>query len=103
MPKCLNKNLTSAVGWCAGVCLSNVQLIWRNKVTAEHVSTHQDLVGLGLTDAFDVEKLFFWSVGHCFDGVEACVLQLLDVTGTDATLLIGDPFVFNIKTFPNLC
>lgn len=58
-----------------------------SKTLVDSSGTHQDFVGLGLTDALDVEQLFLGSVGHSFDGVETCVLQLLDVTGTDATLL----------------
>lgn len=49
--------------------------------------SYENLVSFGLTDALDVEQLFLGCVGHCLDGVETCVLQLLDVTGTDSTLL----------------
>lgn len=48
---------------------------------------HQDLVRFGLADAFDVEQLLLGSVCHGLDGVEARVLQLLDVAGADSTLL----------------
>lgn len=51
------------------------------------VVPYQDLVSLGLTDALDVEQLLLGSVGHCFNGVESCILQLFDVTGTDSALL----------------
>lgn len=48
---------------------------------------YQDLVSFGLTDALDVQQLFFRSVRYGLYGVEPCVLQLLQVTRTDATLL----------------
>ena len=49
--------------------------------------SYQDLVSFGLTDALDVEQLLLGCVGHRLDGVETRVLQLLDVTGADSTLL----------------
>lgn len=49
--------------------------------------SYQNLVSFGLTDALDVKQLLFGRVGHCLDGVETCILQLLDVTGTYSTLL----------------
>lgn len=49
--------------------------------------SYQDFVSFGLTDTLDVEQLLLGCVGHCLNGVEPCFLQLLDVTGTDSTLL----------------
>lgn len=51
------------------------------------LAPHQDLVGLGFADALDVEQLLLGGVGHGLDGVEAGVLQLLDVAAADSTLL----------------
>ena len=51
------------------------------------IFTHKDFVSLGFADALNVEQLFFGGISNSLDCVKASVLQLLDVTGTDPTLL----------------
>lgn len=91
------------------MCLYNVSVLSVNQIWPYAVSStqsqlshsseipnqttvvpYQDLVSLGLTDALDVEQLLLGSVGHCFNGVESCILQLFDVTATDSALLCAE-------------
>lgn len=59
-------------------------------VSERDPNSHQDLLSFGLTDTLDVKQLLLGRVRHSLDGVEAGVLQLLQVAGTDATLLQGE-------------